>query len=84
MADLSPITNSDLLALSSRLRDGADSMLADRSLAADMRAAADLASRWADIRSGWENPDLSYTAISELDDRLSDWGETGEAVLTIS
>ena len=53
------------------MRDRADAVIADRSAADDMRAAADLASRWANFREGWDKPDLSYTAISELDDRLS-------------
>jgi hypothetical protein len=81
MADLPSIKNSDLFALAGRLRDGADNMLADRSLADDLRAAADLASRWANFREGWPNPDLSYLAIHELSERLCDYAETGAAVL---
>jgi hypothetical protein len=56
-------------------------MLADRALADDLRQAADLASRWANIRDGWENPDLSYLAIHELNERIFDYAETGVAVL---
>ena len=81
MADLPSIKNSDLFALAGRLRDSADNMLADRALAADLRQAADLASRWANIRTGWENPDLSFLAIHELSERLNDYPETGDAVL---
>jgi hypothetical protein len=81
MAESVPITNSDLLALSTRLRDRADDVIADRSLADDLRQAADLVSRWANFREGWDNPDLSYLAIHELSERLSDYAETGAAVL---
>jgi hypothetical protein len=82
MADSSPITNSDLSALATRLRDRADAVIADRAAADDMRAAADLASRWANIREGWKDPDLSYDVIHALSDRLHDDNETGEAVRT--
>jgi hypothetical protein len=85
MADSSnttPLSNKDLVNLASRLRDGADNMLADRSLADDLRQAADLASRWANIREGWKDPDLSYDAIHELGCLLHDHNETGEAVRT--
>jgi hypothetical protein len=84
MADDSNTTTlyvKDLLNLSARLRDRADTVIADRTAADDMRAAADLASRWANFREGWKDPDLSYTAIHELDERLSDYAETGAAVL---
>src|SRR5258708_40145422 len=80
MADSSnttPLSVKDLLALATRLRDGADNMLADRALAADLRQAADLASRWANFREGWDSPDLSYAAISELSERINDCCDSG-------
>ncbi len=70
----------NLHALATRSRDHADDVIANRTAADDMRQAADLASRWANFREGWENPDLSYTAICELNERLSDLSETGAAV----
>jgi hypothetical protein len=79
-ADSAITTNKDLLALATRLRDRADDVIADRTLAADLRAAADLASKWASIRTGWDNPDLSFLAIHELSERLNDYAETGAAV----
>jgi len=79
-ADSAITTNADLLALASRLRDGADNMLANRQLADDLRTAADLASRWANIREGWEKPDLSAAAIVELESRLNDTETPGSAV----
>jgi hypothetical protein len=72
MADSVPITNSNLQALATRLRDRADQVIADRAAADDMRAAADLASRWASIREGWKDPDLSLEAIQELNARFYD------------
>jgi hypothetical protein len=78
-------SNADLLALASRLRDGADNMIANRQLAADLRAAADVASRWANIGRGWDDPDISGAAIHELDDRLiiaCDGGDDSPAVET--
>ena len=80
-ANSTSLSVKDLLALATRLRDRADDVIADRELATDLRQAADLASRWASFRDGWQNPDLSYTAICELNERLNDYPEAGVALL---